>query len=561
MALNQDILTDINVNGYSKAHRRRIARSPVYLMVRDALALLRRYSQDAHIYLPGVGMLNGLQAGNYLDSAGTTQGTVDQPVGLVLDAAGGLGAELVTNGDFSNGLTGWVARTGATISNPVAGRLRVTPTVSAANFGGINTAATTIVTGKTYRISLEMLTNVNARTIQLVCGGAFIGNISAITSHSFVFVASGTAGPIIELSNQTTISGDYYEVSNISVREVTGIAASQPTTSAKPIQRRGAVNLAEQSTNFAASVWALEGGATKSGQTLLCGTDGMRAWQGSSLIGAQTFAVALSGSGTCTLFGYNGTDAGGGSIAQKQITLTAIPTIYTTSATVTAVTGWRFGRLAGDTATSITFQAGAIFQGTYTAQQIQALGGIPTTTTAPASTALGTQYWQFDGSNDSLSLGGPLFQMADDHCVVAGGLYAGSTASNNVVASPSQGASGNTRAGQIAYDSSVASVQSSWYDGANYDNLLFSYPPNLAFVCTAARRGATGFQRVNGIQRNSKTLTASFVSDRGSLGAYSQGDSFFPGNIYPVIVIKGTVPDADLLLLEKFVGQLSGVQI
>ena len=37
------------------------------------------------------------------------------------------------------------------------------------------------------------------------------------------------------------------------------------------------------------------------------------------------------------------------------------------------------------------------------------------------------------------------------------------------------------------------------------------------------------------------------------------GGSYWNGSIYPVIAIKGTVTDSDLLTLERFVGQLSGV--
>jgi hypothetical protein len=48
------------------------------------------------------------------------------------------------------------------------------------------------------------------------------------------------------------------------------------------------------------------------------------------------------------------------------------------------------------------YRAG-IFKGTYTAAQIQALGGIPLTTTAPASTAFGAYKWDFD-TTDTLSL-------------------------------------------------------------------------------------------------------------------------------------------------------------
>jgi hypothetical protein len=57
-----------------------------------ALNILRKYGSDAHAYIPGVGAISGLTAGNYLDSAGTQPGEVDQPVGLVLGATGGIHA-------------------------------------------------------------------------------------------------------------------------------------------------------------------------------------------------------------------------------------------------------------------------------------------------------------------------------------------------------------------------------------------------------------------------------------------------------------------------------------
>jgi len=56
------------------------------------IAILRKYGTDAHLYLPGIGVINGFTAGNYLDSAGTTLATVDNPVGLVLDGNGTIDA-------------------------------------------------------------------------------------------------------------------------------------------------------------------------------------------------------------------------------------------------------------------------------------------------------------------------------------------------------------------------------------------------------------------------------------------------------------------------------------
>lgn len=59
-------------------------------LAQKVAAILRKYGTDAHVYLPGIGIsiINGLTAGNYLDNAGTTAATVDNPVGLVVDSSG-----------------------------------------------------------------------------------------------------------------------------------------------------------------------------------------------------------------------------------------------------------------------------------------------------------------------------------------------------------------------------------------------------------------------------------------------------------------------------------------
>ena len=58
-------------------------------LVQQALAILARYGSAANLYLPGVGAINGITAGNWLDSAGTTAAAVDGQVGRVDNARGG----------------------------------------------------------------------------------------------------------------------------------------------------------------------------------------------------------------------------------------------------------------------------------------------------------------------------------------------------------------------------------------------------------------------------------------------------------------------------------------
>lgn len=55
-----------------------------------------------------------------------------------------------------------------------------------------------------------------------------------------------------------------------------------------------------------------------------------------------------------------------------------------------------YNNAAGTAGASFTVHEAGVFNGTVTAQQILAAGGIPLTTTAPASSALGNYWWQFD---------------------------------------------------------------------------------------------------------------------------------------------------------------------
>jgi len=75
-------ITQLSCRGFTAAQR----------VVNDGLRVLRSFGQDAHIWLPGVGQVNGLTAGNWIDSAGTVPAVIDNPVGKVTDSFGGIHA-------------------------------------------------------------------------------------------------------------------------------------------------------------------------------------------------------------------------------------------------------------------------------------------------------------------------------------------------------------------------------------------------------------------------------------------------------------------------------------
>jgi hypothetical protein len=76
---------------------RLLASSAGFNLTKTAMAILAKYGSAANLYLPGVGAINGIAAGNWLDSTGTVAATVDGQVGLVVSAVKELGPELRGN--------------------------------------------------------------------------------------------------------------------------------------------------------------------------------------------------------------------------------------------------------------------------------------------------------------------------------------------------------------------------------------------------------------------------------------------------------------------------------
>jgi len=366
-------------------------------LAKVAIGILRKYGTDAHVYLPGIGTVSGLTAGNYLDSAGTTQASVDNPVGLSLDAlqAMTLGSELVTAQD----LTTWTPNKASVVVN------NATTATYSADAQITKTVAT--VAGKSYWLTIS-----GSKT-----GGAVIGysnsdqNSSGVIFNgnfgTYAFVAQATGSISIRSTTAQVLT-----ISSISVREIPGLHATKATTANKPILR----------------------------------------------------------------------------------------------------------------------QSG------------------------------GKYSWQFDGVNDSLSLSAPLFQMSDDHCVIAGFK---ADAANKYIFSQSHSGTAtqccSLRVDASGYPGAV------WIDDASANALPTATTSciGLNTVATAIKIGNAKRLRVNGVQAGATNNTALGVGTTNSysIGCLNVSSGNFQGSIYPVIAIKGTVSDADLLTLERFVGQLSGVSI
>ena len=82
----------VKTNGsYSSAAGLFVKITGVYTDIIDvgALKVLAKFGADAHMWMPGVGYVNGVTANNFVDFAGTVAASVDGLVGNVSDVGGG----------------------------------------------------------------------------------------------------------------------------------------------------------------------------------------------------------------------------------------------------------------------------------------------------------------------------------------------------------------------------------------------------------------------------------------------------------------------------------------
>lgn len=191
-------------------------------LVAQALAILAKYGAAANLYLPGVGAISGITAGNWLDNTGTTAATVDGQVGLVVSAGKAVGPELVTNGDFSAGSAGWSVPAGWSIASGVC-----TATSTSASFKQIATPCTA---GKFYLVEFDW--NHAGGILYVRVGVGAAATFTTSGRKSAVLLAAGIQG--FEAYGGA-VSG---VLDNISVRELPGAHLTQSTAASRPVLRQ-----------------------------------------------------------------------------------------------------------------------------------------------------------------------------------------------------------------------------------------------------------------------------------------------------------------------------------
>jgi len=266
----------------------------------------------------------------FTDTAGTTPATVGDAVALMLDKSKGLvlGPELVTNGTFDSDLTGWsLTAFGGATASVVSGQAQVVTTSSDARAGIQQSFATVIGT----RYTLQL----NYAALSTVPGNVRIHTGSALSpTATFAPAAGSTISASFVAANTTTfvllgpsgIGTALYD--NISIRELPGYHAVQPTAAARPILARvpasGRRNLLTRTEEFDDGVWVKGGGSGSLAPSV-----------------TRNAAVAPNGENTATLISYTAVTGGGFSVL-NQLVGTGLP-----SATLIG-TGWVKAATAGD---------------------------------------------------------------------------------------------------------------------------------------------------------------------------------------------------------------------
>lgn len=352
----------------------------------------------------------------------------------------------------------------------------------------------------------------------------------------------------------------------------TGISLSQATAGYKPFERRGLYCLTTYSQDFSNEAWILVGGASKVGyHPTITAPDGTLSAYQVDLRAGSTDGIRrgmIVSASAYTQAYWVRTVSGTKKVRMKVwdgVTETFSPDFTLTTdwqiipfATATALVDFALSNEVAGGAASILIYRGGLFQGTLTASDIIAKGGISLTTTAAASSTTGPQYLSFDGAEDKLVASAVPFQMSDDHCVIAG--------CKPLVSGKDILCGGYLNATNSAAEIRVkaAGTLSVYYVGSGTTVQLNSSTNvvGTAIVTSTRQTGNTRVGRLNGAQFATDTTALTSGAFAASVvGAYGDGSSNLAGSIYPVLTIKGTVPDDKLLLLEKLIGTLSGVTI
>ena len=165
----------------------------------------------------------------------TTEATGRHTITGAGHLSGDFGKNIVTNGDFTDGTTGWTGLSGATLSVE-NGKLKITESTGAADGYAVNSTAITTVVGVKYKIEWTFTEGTNTsftirfgnsgnQTQEYQSNGAAGGQYNDPGTYSFYFTATGTQ---LNLSFIVQQASTYGYISNVSVVAIAPISEANP---------------------------------------------------------------------------------------------------------------------------------------------------------------------------------------------------------------------------------------------------------------------------------------------------------------------------------------------
>lgn len=169
--------------------------------------------------------------------------------------------------------------------------------------------------------------------------------------------------------------------------------------------------------------------------------------------------------------------------------------------------------------------------------------------------AEGHYYWEFVGLTKHLPLSVPVFQMSDDMCIVAG---VSLNVANSGQAIFAQSNGSNHALPELMFDAN-GRLLFYVFGGGTILNIsgAIGNAGQGSLVASALIRSQAATLRMNGVQVASGNISGAYTTaTKAAIAAFPtvNPSEFLPGNIYPVIAIKGTVSNSDLQILEQWIG-------
>lgn len=512
----------------------------------------------------------------YVESTASTPAAVDGPVGFLSDGAGTVGANVVTNGMFASGATGWSATGGTSVSVgsatlPTSGNLKQygTTTTGVAYMFQITVSAVSAAGN----IGMYSYEGANGVVLYISTPGVYTGNFVAYAGGGIQLAAFTFAGTI----------------TSIRLLPLTGRHATQGTGANKPTMRKGFVNqtyYSQQIGNGAGwSTWnagsittttAPDGSSTATQFTVTSGPGG-RFQAGHAVtagvpVTSMMIAKPVSGGSQLQLTVAANSAFGGAGGDRVLVIDGATGALVNKSA---EVTGYSVEPMAGGywlivgnctpTSTSSTdaiaaygvatgqvlaaWMAGRT-TGTLTAKQILAAGGIPLTTTIAASSS---------GGNYALEFGGSVTQLQSSFAPTNAATVVLAVRVNSFAGTPVL--VGQAAGGLQVHITPAGSVRA----GVNGGTIMFSADGIVtagAVYVISVRIAINGTStiRVNGVVVATSTAFAAVMNQTTiSIGSNAGAGNFTAGLFGPVLLYTSVLSDAETLVLERGAGALAPI--